>query len=171
MPINDLLPWNRSGSKLSTAKTREPEDDLAKMQSRMNLLFDDFFERPFGLSPFSRMGAGLGNFYPQIDVSETDEEIKVVAEVAGMDEKDIQVSLAEDVLTISGFKESEKEQKNRQYHRIERSSGSFRREIALPGSINENKVDATFKNGVLTVILPKLASESSKVKHINVQGK
>lgn len=153
MAINDLLPWRKEGSKVEIERRRD--DSYMDLQSQMNRLFDDFFTNPFGLTPFLGNIESGGTFMPRIDIKETDKEIKVSAEVPGMDEKDIQVRLANNVLTISGEKEAESEDKDSRYHRIERSYGSFRRDIQLPAEVDEEKVTATFAKGVLTVVLPK----------------
>jgi HSP20 family protein len=153
MAINDLLPRKKEGSKLEIE--RQSDDSYLDLQSRMNRLFDDFFENPFSLASFGMPTETSRTFMPRIDVSETDAEIKVYVEVPGMDEKDIKVMLGNNMLTISGQKEAEKEDKDRRYHRIERSFGSFRRDIPLPVEVDEEKVAATFSKGVLTVTLPK----------------
>ena len=171
MPINNLLPWNRSSNKLTVRRDNDPENELLRMQSQMNRLFDEFFDNPFGLSPFRALNVEAGNFVPMVDVSETDDEYKVVAEIPGMTEKDVDVSFSEDTLIISGHKDTEKEEKDRRYHRIERSSGSFRREIPFMGLVNEEKIEAEFKNGVLTISLPKKTPDAGKVKKITVQAR
>lgn len=133
------------------------------LQRNIDRMFDDFFNEfgNFGLSRFDG-DRSFGAFMPTVDVSETDTEIKVMAELPGLDEKDIDVSLAHNILTISGEKKAEKEQKGENYHRIERSYGSFSRSVTLPGEVDANKVDAKFKNGVLTITLPKTAQAQAK---------
>lgn len=111
-----------------------------------------------------------GAFNPQVDVTENDQEIKVAAELPGLTEKDVEVSLANDMLTISGEKRAEKEDKGENYYRMERSYGSFQRTIPLPTEVEANKVDATFKNGVLTVTLPKSAQAVQNRKKIAIKA-
>jgi HSP20 family protein len=127
-------------------------------------LFDEFFNefRNFGLRPFNGFEQPFGTFSPSIDVSETDSEIKVVAEAPGLDEKDIEVSLANNVLTISGEKKVENEHKDENYHHVERSYGAFKRSFRLPVEVEADQVDATYKNGVLTITLPKSAAAQAK---------
>jgi len=115
---------------------------------------DRFFESRWEELP------ALGDWMPKVDVSETKDSVVVKAETPGMEAKDIQVSLQENVLTITGEKKQEKEEKEKdeRYHRVERSYGSFSRSMRLPAGVESGKVNATFKNGVLTVTLPKTAS-------------
>jgi HSP20 family protein len=166
MAINDLLPWKKEGSKVEIE--RRKDDSYLDLQSQMNRLFDDFFTNPFSLAPFGGSFETGVTFSPRIDVRETDKEIKVSAEVPGMDEKDIQVSLGNNILTISGQKEAEIEEKDSRFHRIERSYGTFRRDIQLPVEVDEDKVAATFAKGVLTVVLPKQGNVTQG-KRITIQ--
>jgi len=106
---------------------------------------------------------------PRVDIVETEKDIKVSAEIPGMDEKDIRVQLNGDVLTISGEKSSEHEEKEGQYHRMERTYGSFRRDLQLPTDVDGDKVEAVFSRGVLTITLPKPTETLSKVKKIEVK--
>ncbi len=117
-------------------------------QREMNRLFDDAFHN-FALAPF-----GGGAFaWPSVEVSEGDKEIAVTAELAGIDEKDIELRVEDNVLTIKGEKRTESEGAGRQYS--ERYYGRFERRLALPVDVDEDRAQATFKNGVLTVTLPK----------------
>jgi HSP20 family protein len=115
----------------------------------MDRLFDRFFEPPWTES------MGLGDWTPALDVTEGKDAITVTAEVAGVEPKDITVSLEGDVLTIKGEKEQKKEEKDERYHRVERSWGAFVRSVRLPASVDSGKVNAAFKNGVVTITLPK----------------
>ena len=92
---------------------------------------------------------------PNLDLSETKEALTVKVEIPGMDSKDVQVTLQENVLTIKGEKKEEKESKDERYHRVERNYGAFARSVRLPVGVDGSKVEARFKNGVLTVTLPK----------------
>ena len=126
-----------------------PFDSLHREIDR---LFDDFMR---GIDvPFLRGGEG-GALRPAIDVAETNNEVVVTADLPGVDEKDLEVTLADNLLTISGEKKSEREEKTKDYHRLERSFGRVQRSVALPEGLAEDKVAATFKNGVLTVTIPK----------------
>ena len=106
---------------------------------------------------------------PNVEISETDNELRVIAEVPGLEEKDIEVLLDEGVLTLRGEKKSETEDKERQFS--ERFYGRFERRIPLGYEIEENKVNAVLKNGVLTVTLPKSAKAQAKAKRIVINGK
>ena len=105
-----------------------------------------------------------------MDVKETDKEIHIIAELPGIDEKDIDVSLSQNTLTIKGEKKSEVEDNKEGYHRVERRYGSFHRSIPLPCEVNDEKIAAHFKKGVLTVQLPKTpqAQKVRKIIHITV---
>lgn len=111
-----------------------------------------------------------GKLSPRVNVSESNGEIEVTAELPGVEEKQIDVSLADDMLTIKAEKKSETERKDKDYHLIERSYGSFERSLRLPCEVVADKVDATFKNGVLTVVLAKSPEAKSKVRKIAVKS-
>jgi HSP20 family protein len=100
----------------------------------------------------------LGDWAPSMDISETKDSLVVKVEVPGMEQKDIKISLQENLLTITGEKRQEKEEKDERYHRVERSYGSFTRGVRLPVGVDGSKVVATFKNGLLTVNLPKTSA-------------
>src|SRR5690606_24531325 len=127
-------------------------------------LFDETF-RNFGVSPFRK---GLESGWPSLEVSDDEKEVRISAEVPGMDEKDIEVLLSDGVLTLKGEKRSETEDKEKQYS--ERYYGRFERRIPLGCEIDEEKVEASFRNGVLTVKLPKSEQEKARVKRISVRS-
>ncbi len=108
-------------------------------------------------------------FHPKIDVSETDKEILVTAEIPGATEKEVEVTISKDNLTIHGEKKVEREEKKKSYYRMERSYGSFRRMIPLPCEVDESKVDAVFQNGVLKVTLPKTADGQKSTRKVEVK--
>jgi HSP20 family protein len=129
-------------------------------------MFDDVF-RGFDLAPFEdRFERSIG--WPNIEVSETDKGVKVTAELPGLEEKDVDVELANGVLAIKGEKKTETEDKNRRFS--ERYYGRFERRIPIK-DVDEDKVLASFKNGVLTVTMPKLPQAESKVKRIAINSK
>jgi len=135
----------------------------------MNRMFDNLFRDPLG--PLSLRESGMfGEFTPSVDVVESDAEFKVTAELPGMDVKDIQISLEQDTLVLSGEKKSEHEEKAKGYHRLERSFGSFQRVIPLTTEVDENKVDAQFRNGVLTITLPKTPAAVKTSKKIAIKA-
>jgi len=126
-----------------------PWTGMTSLKNEMDRLFDRFFEPRWEEFP------AVGEWAPSLDLSETKDAFVVKAEVPGMDPKDIQVSLQENLLTIKGEKRQEREEKEERYHRIERSYGAFTRSMRLPVAVDGMKVDAKFKNGLLTVTLPK----------------
>ena len=105
-----------------------------------------------------------------MDVAEDGKEITLTAELPGLDEKDVEILLSNNVLTIKGEKKSEQEKKEKDYYRVERSYGSFSRTIPLPEGIDADKVNASFKKGVLTVTVPKLPEAQKEVKKIAVKA-
>ena len=126
-----------------------PWRGMDALRQEMERVFDRFFE-----PRWDEFEAG-GAWAPKLDVSETKDAYMVKAEIPGVDQKDLSVSLQNQILTIKGEKHKEKEEKDEKYHRVERSWGEFTRAIALPGAADTEKVNATFKEGVLTITLPK----------------
>jgi HSP20 family protein len=122
---------------------------LTNIKQEMDRLFDRFLE------PRWDAFEAAGEWAPKLDVSETKDAIIVKAEIPGVEQKDIEVSLQEGALTIKGEKHQEKEEKDERHHRVERSYGAFMRSITLPASVEGDKVTAAFKNGLLTVTMPK----------------
>ncbi len=120
---------------------------LINMEDEINRMFEQF-GKPFGW-------VDQGRYAPAMDVRETDDAYIVEADVPGMKKEDVHIEVADNVLTIKGERKDEKEEKDKNYHRIERSFGSFARSVALPAGFDGNKVTAKFENGVLTVTLPK----------------
>ena len=111
----------------------------------------------------------VGDWAPSLDLSETKDSLVVKVEAPGMDQKDIQISLQENLLTIKGEKRQEKEEKDERYHRVERSYGSFTRSVRLPVGVDASKVTATFKNGLLTVTMPKTVAAKGTTIPIKVE--
>jgi HSP20 family protein len=166
MTIRDLIPWNRRRE--VAVRRGEEANPFLTLHREMNRLFDDVF-RGFGVTPFGGdrfFDRAMG--WPNIEVSETEKEVKVTAELPGLEEKDIEVELANGVLAIKGERKTETEDKGRLFS--ERYYGRFERRIPID-DIEENKVAASFKNGVLTVTLPKSEKAQQKVKRIAISGK
>ncbi|HLW64328.1 MAG TPA: Hsp20/alpha crystallin family protein [Gemmataceae bacterium] len=117
--------------------------------------FDDVFQRLFRhhLAPNGE-GAALA-WSPRVDVSETDKEFVVKADLPGVDPKDVDISIRDSVLTVKGEKKTEKEEKKENFHRVERFQGSFYREIPMPSGVDESSISATTAKGVVTVTIPK----------------
>jgi len=128
---------------------------MGNLKSEMDRVFDRFFETRWEDLP------ALGDWAPKVDVSETTDAVIVKAEIPGMEAQDIQVTLQENVLSITGDKKLEKEEKDARYHRVERTHGAFARTVRLPAGVEAGKVNAAFKNGVLTVTMPKNAAATS----------
>jgi HSP20 family protein len=146
---------------------QRPKDahPIPMLRREIDQLFEDFF-RDFGFSGMvDRMPTMVA---PRLDVSETEQEVQIVAEMPGINEKDIEVTLADDVLTIRGEKTAESDQKKRNYHLMERSQGMFMRSLRLPFTVDANQVKALFKDGVLTIAIPKPKEAQEKVKKIAV---
>jgi HSP20 family protein len=108
-------------------------------------------------------------FVPDTDITETDNEFILSVDLPGLEEKDINVEIRDNILRICGEKRAESEQKDKNFHRLERVSGYFDRSIQLPNSISEDNIQASLKNGVLTITFPKTAESINKAKHIEVQ--
>jgi HSP20 family protein len=164
MQIKDLIPWNRRGSEV--ARQDEGVHPILGLQREMNRMFDTFwgrFDRPFGM-----LDPAFGGGMPRADVVETDKAVEVSVELPGMDEKDIDVSLSDDVLTIKGEKKAEREEKKEGCVLSERSFGSVYRTIPLPAGVDSAKAKAEFKKGVLNVTLPKRPEARAKAKKIKV---
>jgi len=140
--------------------SRESRDPFALMQSEMHRLFDHFFDGS-ELAPFDRTAGGMANM-PKVDVAETEDAVHVTAELPGLSQADVDVTLSNGNLLIRGEKKAEHEEKQKNYHRIERSYGSFHRSIPLPAEVDRDKVEASFKDGVLNVVLPKAAAAVGK---------
>ncbi len=142
----------------------EPMRELATLQERMNRLFTDQF------SPVtSQESLVSGAFVPPVDVYEDEQNIRLKVEVPGIDEKDIDIRLENNMLTVHGERKLEKETKEENYQRIERSYGSFTRSFSLPNSVNPDDVKAAYAKGVLTITLGKRAE--ARPKQIKVEIK
>jgi len=146
----------------------DPRDPFNMMRRQMDTMLDTVW----GAGRQAKPSAG-GMLTPRVDVSETDKELRVTAELPGVEQKDLTVTLTGDVLTIKGEKRSESETKpsdnQATYHRIERSYGSFQRTMSVPYDIDPAKVDAKFKDGVLTVTLPKPVEIQRQSKKIEIK--
>jgi HSP20 family protein len=144
-----------------------------KRQSAVPNVFsemDDMLKKMWYGFPFHNLEEDMDVAWsPRLDVSETDKGLEIVADLPGMDKKDINVSLEENLLTIKGEKKEEKERKDKHYHTIERRSGSFYRAIRLPVEVEKDKVEAAFKDGVLTLRLPKTKESKKKVAQIEIK--
>jgi HSP20 family protein len=161
MNLRSLIPVGRERG---AARDISP---FASLQREVDRLFDDFGRGfpTFGVPAFPSFGKQ--EMMPSMDVTETDKEIELTAELPGLEEKDVQVNFADNVLTIRGEKTAQKEEKDKNYQLVERSYGSFERSIELPDGIDPNAIKASIAKGVLTVRVPKPAP--AQVKKIEVK--
>lgn len=165
MDIRDLMPWVAPRGATAEGGGDHP---LRMLQSELNRVFDSLLRTVPGAGAAAAVAPFLGEG-PKVDVAETDTEIKVSAELPGLEEKDIEVSLGSDLLTIKGEKKAETQERLLSYHISERAYGSFSRSIALPAGIDANAVSAAFKNGVLTITIPKTQEAVKEAKRIAVK--
>ena len=124
---------------------------------------DRFASRPF-------WGAG-SDLSPAVDVADTGASYQITAELPGLDEKDVEVTVADGVLTIKGEKSAEKEEKKKDYYRAERSFGSFKRSFGLPEGVDQSKIEANFQKGLLTITMPKMAAAQAQAKKMTINTK
>ena len=142
---------------VSTDRTvaRRETNPFSFLQQEIDRLFDGF-GRNFPAFPT------IGTTLPSMDVSETDKSIEIVAELPGLEKKDVQLNLTDNLLTIRGEKKNEREEKNKDYHLVERSFGSFSRAVELPQGVNAEDISAEIANGVLKVTVKKPAPKQSR---------
>ena len=140
---------------------RDPLSGIFSLREAMDRLFDESFWSPFGLLESDR-SRGISSFAPRVDISETDTDIKVRADIPGMNPEDINIEVTEDTLALSGSHEKSEEEKGENFYRIERQSGQFSREFVLPSKIDTDSVEAKAKHGVLTITLKKQPSEQKR---------
>ncbi len=142
----------------------DPFKDLLTIQDRMNRLFDDFITKTRGEEDLVR-----GVWSPAVDIYETDKEIVLKAELPGINKDDVVVEVKDNILLLKGERKSEKEVKEENFHRMERSYGTFQRSFTLPNTVDKDRVKASYKNGVLKIELPKTSTR--KLKQIKVEVK
>lgn len=139
--------------------------DLTGFQREMNRLFDNFFRSGMSEDTSTTMSV----WTPAVDIAEFDNEYRVKVELPGVNKNDVRITLESNILTIKGEKKQEKESKGQETHRIERVYGAFQRSFTLPTTVQADRIDAVFNDGVLTVTLPK--AEEAKPKQIEVKVK
>lgn len=163
MNFRSLIPFNRTASALQN----DSIDMFSSLQREMNKLFDHAW-RGFD-SPAELKNVRLS---PQVDIRENAESYEIIAELPGVDQKDVHLEINDQTLVLKGEKKIDKEDKNRKgYHLQERYYGSFMRSFVLPADVQSDKVSASFDKGVLTILLPRNANSANKVKKIEVQSK
>ena len=170
-----LEPWNWFKKEDETKQvpvqvmSHSQTNPLDRLQQEMNQVFDNFFRGwPSSLFPRDTTQAWENLMRPQLDIAESGQAYTITMEVPGVEEKDIEMTLSDGTLTIRGEKRYEQEDKEKQYHRVERSYGTFRRVLSLPNDADEHAIKAQFENGVLTVTVGKTAKAESSVKKIAI---
>jgi HSP20 family protein len=168
MAFRDLIPWGRQENRLPIRthgdRVRD-EHPLLSLHREVNRLFDDVF-RGFDLPSFAGFGGGAA--WPNLELGESDREIRITVELPGLKQSDVELSVAEGVLTLRGEKKMETEDAERGYS--ERSYGRFERRIALPRGVEPDKANASFNDGVLVITLPKSAAANENVHRIPING-
>lgn len=153
----NIIPWLSKREEMPRGSS--PETSISRLRHEMDNLFDRFFSDPFTtMEPFG----ARGGFGPRIDLAESDSEVTVKAELPGIDPKDVDLRVEGNMLLIRGEKKQEKEEKRRDYLYVERQYGSFQRSVQLPSTVDPDKVDAAYKDGVLTVTLAKKADARAR---------
>jgi HSP20 family protein len=167
MALKELIPWKEPSSELAVRQdaTLNPFEQFRR---EMDQMFNGFLsDWPMRSSLLDRR---LAQFIPQIDVDETEKEVRVTAELPGLDEKEVEVTLTQGVLTIKGEKREEHEENKRDFHHSELRYGMFERSIQLPADIDADKAKASFKKGVLRITLPKTAEAQSSRRRIQIEA-
>lgn len=163
MTLYELMPLRKN------RKNGNSQDPLATMDRLHRSLFDDFFG-DFAIEPFGAFNNAQGAFVPKVNLTEDENNVYVSAELPGLEEKDIELSLTDNQLTIKGEKKQHHEEKETNYYRQESAYGSFQRIIGLPSEVNADKSEAKFANGLLEIKLPRLKPEVTKAKKINIKS-
>lgn len=171
MTLTKIMPWGQKQVPVRRAQRYNAPagtwSDLDEPWREMERIFD----RLFDLSPSLINSSTAQEFIPLLDVHETEKELQINLEVPGLTEKDIDISMSRDVLTISGEKKEEKEENAKGIYRMERRYGSFSRSIPLPENyVDTEKAEASFKNGILTIKLPKAVGYKEGVKKIPIMS-
>jgi HSP20 family protein len=169
MDFKSLVPWRE---KSQTSATRDDFfDPFVAFRREMDRMFDDFFNNfGFGSRSLRPLSGSWQGVTPTVDVAETDRELVVTAELPGLDQKDFEVTLAGDVLTIKGEKKAEQEQKEGDHYYMERRFGAFSRSVRLPFEVKDEKVEAKYDKGVLTIRVPKPTEAQKSVRRIEVRA-
>ncbi len=188
MDLQKLNPWNWFKHEESEAGARQipvtnpagrgaapagAGNPVLALHEQIDQLIEDAF-RGFGFQPLrpgafnALQGSGLAEFRPSLNVSGDNASYQVTLEAPGMTESELDIEVSGDVLTIRGEKEEEKETKERHFFRVERSYGAFQRTLSLPDDVNTDEIDATMKNGVLTITLPRQETVDSSTKKVAI---
>lgn len=165
MALEDIVPFRNRKRSLARRDSNQDYPFFA-LRHGLDRLFEDFF-KGFDIEPF---GGTAMTFVPRLSVEDKENQIEITAELPGLDEKDIDISIVDDVLTIRGEKKDESEEKGKDYYRSERLYGAFSRSIQLPAGTDDSKIAASVKKGVLTVTVPKSPQVQAKRKKIEVKS-
>lgn len=171
MARGDIVPRRRRGLGRWEPEARPFESfgrEMEALHRHIDRLFEGLWSEGSGSSPPKLWGRG--EIAAELDVTEDDKAFTVKVDLPGLSEKDVEVTLSDRLLTISGEKQEEKETKEKDYYRRERAYGTFRRSIEIPAAVDAAKVEASFDKGVLTVQLPKTKEAQEKVKQIEVKA-
>ena len=173
MAMKDLVKINGESTAPMKREGSYPRS-LWESTDWMDRWFDNFFSRALSLAPYGSTQPQSGNrwagFVPAVNVIDNENEVRVTAELPGMDEKDIELSIHNGVLSLRGEKKAEYEENKEGYYRSERSYGTFHRSISLPEGVDPDKVEATFSKGVLNVTVPKLPEPQTGRKKIAIKS-
>lgn len=172
MTLREIVPWRWGG-----LRRWEPEEgpfgtirrQMETLHREMDRLFDEMTTETVRPS-ITPLAWGREFATPNIDETEDDKAFYVSIELPGMDEKDVDVMLSGRLLTVRGEKKEDEKQEGKDYYRRERTFGSFRRTLELPGEVDESKIEAAFKKGVLRITLPRTKEAQAKIKHIDVKA-
>ena len=171
MAITDMIPFKRPGRRQRNVPTTRSRDPFDRLNDAMNRLFDGFLPATWPGRDWANWPTeGNGNFVPKVDVNETEDQVRVTAELPGVEPKDLDVKLDGGLLTVRGEKRQEKTTKESGWTRTERSYGSFTRSVPIGKPVKADAVEANFKDGVLTVTLPKERSSEPESGRIKVRA-
>lgn len=145
-----LVPW-------------KPLEELGTLRHEMDRLFERFF------GEWPTWPKSDGGWAPRIDMAETGDSVTIKAELPGLEAKDVDVSIFGNTLTVRGEKKEEREEKDEHYHLVERAHGTFSRVVRLPAAVDVEKIKASFKNGVLTITLPKTEEARQKAIPVSIE--
>lgn len=173
MTIRDLTPWNwfRNTHPVTRDFSSQPSNmnidtPLFNLQRDIERMFDSFFQ---GVNvPYTKSAGIDAMISPRINITETTDNYQISAELPGVNEQDVDVSVANRMLTIKGERKEEKNEQERNYHRIESAYGAFQRVVTLPEDADKDNINANFKNGILTIIIPKSAEALAETRKINI---
>lgn len=168
MQIKDLIPWGRDKDQNAASENGQSPNPLVSLQRDINHVFEDFWHKVENGWNGSDNLVGISG--PSTDVTETDKSLEVSVELPGMTEEDIDISVSGNAMTIRGEKKIEHEEERKGIYMSERHYGSFYRTLPLPADVDADKAEAKFKNGVLTVSLPKTEEALASIKRIPVKA-